>query len=239
MLSNIEMVPPVVVFVVDLSTDMDRPCDGSTTGNSCLEDTTKLCSTEQPIWNLMNLQMKSAVSRQNHLWELHGGLDGDVLTFMSFRKFSVDDKDYTIEIRQFGPTISRMSQIAFYRIKDYKGPGNYTKITETTNDSSRQAFRVITEVVSWIVSWILKNRTFASAYVISIVPEKSRESIFEKYIQMKTSEHKFKYFKTSQRNDSGEERIFFVLYDPEYLENNSIYKERLNKTLNTMFKVNL
>jgi len=39
MLSNIEMVPPVVVFVVDLSSDMDSPCDGSTTGNSCLEDT--------------------------------------------------------------------------------------------------------------------------------------------------------------------------------------------------------
>ena len=39
MLSNIEMVPPVVVFVVDLSADMDSPCDGSTTGNSCLEDT--------------------------------------------------------------------------------------------------------------------------------------------------------------------------------------------------------
>lgn len=38
MLSNIEMVPPVVVFVVDLSSDMDRPCDGSTTGNSCIED---------------------------------------------------------------------------------------------------------------------------------------------------------------------------------------------------------
>ena len=39
MLSNIEMVPPVVVFVVDLSSDMDSPCDGSTTGNTCLEDT--------------------------------------------------------------------------------------------------------------------------------------------------------------------------------------------------------
>jgi len=39
MLSNIEMVPPVVVFVVDLSADMDSPCDGSTTGNTCLEDT--------------------------------------------------------------------------------------------------------------------------------------------------------------------------------------------------------
>lgn len=39
MLSNIEMVPPVVVFVVDLSSDMNSPCDGSTTGNSCLEDT--------------------------------------------------------------------------------------------------------------------------------------------------------------------------------------------------------
>ena len=38
MLSNIEMVPPVVVFVVDLSSDMDAPCDGSTTGNSCIED---------------------------------------------------------------------------------------------------------------------------------------------------------------------------------------------------------
>lgn len=38
MLSNIEMVPPVVVFVVDLSSDMDSPCDGSTTGNSCIED---------------------------------------------------------------------------------------------------------------------------------------------------------------------------------------------------------
>jgi hypothetical protein len=39
MLSNIEMVPPVVIFVVDLSSDMDAPCDGSTTGDSCLEDT--------------------------------------------------------------------------------------------------------------------------------------------------------------------------------------------------------
>jgi hypothetical protein len=39
MLSNIEMVPPVVIFVVDLSSDMDRPCDGSTSGDSCLEDT--------------------------------------------------------------------------------------------------------------------------------------------------------------------------------------------------------
>ena len=38
MLSNIEMVPPVVVFVVDLSSDMDRPCDGSSAGNSCLDD---------------------------------------------------------------------------------------------------------------------------------------------------------------------------------------------------------
>lgn len=36
-LSNIEMVPPVVVFVVDLSSDMDSPCDGSTTGNPCIE----------------------------------------------------------------------------------------------------------------------------------------------------------------------------------------------------------
>jgi len=34
-LSNIEMVPPVVV--VDLSSDMDSPCDGSTTGNPCIE----------------------------------------------------------------------------------------------------------------------------------------------------------------------------------------------------------
>jgi hypothetical protein len=31
MLSNIEMVPPVVVFVVDLSSDMDSPCDGEAT----------------------------------------------------------------------------------------------------------------------------------------------------------------------------------------------------------------
>jgi len=38
MLSNIEMVPPVVVFVVDLSSDMDTPCDGSTSGDSCLSD---------------------------------------------------------------------------------------------------------------------------------------------------------------------------------------------------------
>ena len=38
MLSNIEMVPPVVVFVVDLSSDMDRPCDGSSSGRSCLDD---------------------------------------------------------------------------------------------------------------------------------------------------------------------------------------------------------
>ena len=38
MLSNIEMVPPVVVFVVDLSSGMDSPCDGSTAGNSCIED---------------------------------------------------------------------------------------------------------------------------------------------------------------------------------------------------------
>ncbi len=39
MLSAIEMVPPVVIFVVDLSTDMDSPCDGSATGDTCLEDT--------------------------------------------------------------------------------------------------------------------------------------------------------------------------------------------------------
>lgn len=38
MLSSIEMVPPVVIFVVDLSSDMDRPCDGSTSGDSCLTD---------------------------------------------------------------------------------------------------------------------------------------------------------------------------------------------------------
>ena len=38
MLSNIEMVPPVVVFVLDLSAGMNSPCDGSTTGNSCLTD---------------------------------------------------------------------------------------------------------------------------------------------------------------------------------------------------------
>ena len=38
MLSNIEMVPPVVVFVVDLSSDMDTPCDGSSSGDSCLSD---------------------------------------------------------------------------------------------------------------------------------------------------------------------------------------------------------
>ena len=39
MLSSIEMVPPVVIFVVDLSSDMDSPCDGSSSGESCLEDT--------------------------------------------------------------------------------------------------------------------------------------------------------------------------------------------------------
>jgi hypothetical protein len=39
MLSSIEMVPPVVIFVVDLSTDMDSPCDGSSAGTTCLEDT--------------------------------------------------------------------------------------------------------------------------------------------------------------------------------------------------------
>jgi len=38
MLSSIEMVPPVVIFVVDLSGDMDSPCDGSASGDSCLTD---------------------------------------------------------------------------------------------------------------------------------------------------------------------------------------------------------
>jgi hypothetical protein len=166
-------------------------------------------------------------------------MDGDVLEFMSFRKFSVDDKDYTIEIKRYGPASSRMAQIAFYRIKDFKGPGNCTKITETTSDSPRQVFRVISEVVSWVVKWILKNRTFASAYVISTVPEKSRVSIFETYIGRKTTEHGFKYVKTDFQNESGEDRIVFVLFDPEYLKNNSIYKERLNKTLDEMFKINL
>jgi hypothetical protein len=75
--------------------------------------------------------------------------------------------------------------------------------------------------------------------VISTVPEKSRVSIFETYIGRKTTEHGFKYVKTDFQNESGEDRIVFVLFDPEYLKNNSIYKERLNKTLDEMFKINL
>ncbi|MDP2312514.1 MAG: PilC/PilY family type IV pilus protein [Pseudomonadota bacterium] len=39
LLSTIERVPPVVVFVVDLSSDMSAPCDGSGVGDSCLQDT--------------------------------------------------------------------------------------------------------------------------------------------------------------------------------------------------------
>jgi hypothetical protein len=39
LLSTIERVPPVVIFVVDLSADMAVPCDGSGLGDSCLQDT--------------------------------------------------------------------------------------------------------------------------------------------------------------------------------------------------------
>lgn len=37
-LSTIEMVPPIIIFVIDRSADMDLPCDGSATGDSCLTD---------------------------------------------------------------------------------------------------------------------------------------------------------------------------------------------------------
>ncbi|MDP2306852.1 MAG: PilC/PilY family type IV pilus protein [Pseudomonadota bacterium] len=39
LLSTIERVPPVVIFVVDMSVDMSVPCDGSGVGDSCLQDT--------------------------------------------------------------------------------------------------------------------------------------------------------------------------------------------------------
>jgi hypothetical protein len=39
LLSTIERVPPSVIFVVDLSSDMSTPCDGSGVGDSCLTDT--------------------------------------------------------------------------------------------------------------------------------------------------------------------------------------------------------
>ncbi len=39
LLSTIERVPPVVIFVVDLSADMSVPCDGTGVGDSCLSDT--------------------------------------------------------------------------------------------------------------------------------------------------------------------------------------------------------
>lgn len=39
LLSSVELVPPSIIFVVDLSSDMSVPCDGSGVGDSCLEDT--------------------------------------------------------------------------------------------------------------------------------------------------------------------------------------------------------
>lgn len=39
LLSTVELAPPAVIFVVDLSADMTVPCDGSATGDSCLDDT--------------------------------------------------------------------------------------------------------------------------------------------------------------------------------------------------------
>lgn len=38
LLSTIERVPPVVIFVLDLSADMAKPCDGSGVGDSCLQE---------------------------------------------------------------------------------------------------------------------------------------------------------------------------------------------------------
>lgn len=38
-LSTTEMVPPTIIFVVDLSADMSLPCDGSASGQSCLSET--------------------------------------------------------------------------------------------------------------------------------------------------------------------------------------------------------
>lgn len=38
LLSDIERVPPTVIFLVDMSAAMNSPCDGSGTGDSCLQD---------------------------------------------------------------------------------------------------------------------------------------------------------------------------------------------------------
>ena len=158
---------------------------------------------------------------------------------MGFKKFEVDDKQFTIEITHCGPVTARMAQIAFYRITNYVGPCQYTKIITTTGDARRQVFRILSEVVNWSVSWILRNRTFARTYIIISELETSRVKIYEKYISTKSEFINHKYVRGEFQDSTGTSKAVFIIYDPIYLKNKPTYNAILNKTLNDMFKISL
>lgn len=158
---------------------------------------------------------------------------------MGFRKFEVDDKQFTIKITRVGPLAARMAQIAFYRITDYVGPCQYTKIITKTGGSHRQVFRILSEVVNWSVSWILRNKTFARTYIVISELESSRVNIYEKYVSTKAEFINHKYVRGEFQDSAGTSKAVFIIYDPDYLKNNPTYNEILNKTINDMFKISL
>lgn len=158
---------------------------------------------------------------------------------MGFRKFEVDDKQFTIKITRVGPIAARMAQIAFYRITDYVGPCQYTKIITKTGGSHRQVFRILSEVVNWSVSWILRNKTFARTYIVISELESSRVNIYEKYVSTKAEFINHKYVRGEFQDSTGTSKAVFIIYDPDYLKNNPIYNVILNKALNDSFKISL
>ena len=130
-----------------------------------------------------------------------------------------------------------MAQIAFYRITDYVGPCQYTKIITKTGGSHRQVFRILSEVVNWSVSWILRNKTFARTYIVISELESSRVNIYEKYVSTKAEFINHKYVRGEFQDSTGTSKAVFIIYDPDYLKNNPIYNEILNKALNDSFKI--
>jgi|TARA_Y100000310_G_C20249903_1_gene608600 hypothetical protein len=145
-------------------------------------------------------------------------------------RFKINDQEFEITMEFIGNRNSEIANLKFTRIIGEK------KISKTTKQSGPAVFRIFSSITDWYVESVQKHQA-KMVIIEGEAIEKGRFRIYDKMVARSADALSYKVHRFIKKSKRGAPRVVFLLYNSEYLEDNSEYTRKLNKELKKLFNI--